>query len=140
MPQNTASTTTTDAHPELTRRRKQRPTVPRITRIPRAGDGRGRTGEQGSHGPAIITRRNRRSGAPTPVRPGSRAPATVDHAMRDPDEFDQFYKDVRTRLLLLTYCLTGDLPSSRAAVRDSFVVAWHHWRKVSRVEDPEAWV
>ncbi|MDF1602334.1 hypothetical protein [Nocardioides sp. YIM 152315] len=60
--------------------------------------------------------------------------------MREPDEFDQFYRDVRTRLLLLTYCLTGDLPSSRAAVRDAFVVAWHHWRKVSRLEDPEAWV
>lgn len=59
--------------------------------------------------------------------------------MKDPDEFDQFYKDVRTRLLLLTYCLTGDLPSSRAAVRDAFVVSWHHWRKVSRLEDPEAW-
>lgn len=59
--------------------------------------------------------------------------------MRDPDEFDQFYKDVRTRLLLLTYCLTGDLSASRAAVRDSFIVTWHHWRKVSRLEDPEAW-
>lgn len=60
--------------------------------------------------------------------------------MREPDQFDQFYKDVRTRLLLLTYCLTGDLASSRAAVRDAFVVAWHHWRKVSRLDDPEAWV
>lgn len=60
--------------------------------------------------------------------------------MRDPDQFDDFYKDVRTRLLLLTYCLTGDLPSSRAAVRDAFVVTAHHWRKVRRVEDPEAWV
>lgn len=60
--------------------------------------------------------------------------------MKDPEEFDRFYKDVRDRLLLLTYCLTGDLPSSRAAVRDAFVVAWHHWRKVSRLEDPEAWV
>jgi hypothetical protein len=60
--------------------------------------------------------------------------------MTEPDEFDQFYKDIRTRLLLLTYCLTGDLPASRAAVRDAFVVTWHHWRKVSRVEDPEAWV
>ena len=60
--------------------------------------------------------------------------------MRDPDQFDAFYKDVRTRLLLLTYCLTGDLPSSRAAVRDAFVVTSHHWRKVKRLEDPEAWV
>jgi DNA-directed RNA polymerase specialized sigma24 family protein len=64
---------------------------------------------------------------------------TVDGAMRDPDEFDQHYRDVRGRLLLLTYCLTGDLPASRAAVRDAFVAAWHHWRKVSRLEDPEAW-
>lgn len=60
--------------------------------------------------------------------------------MTDPDLFDSFYRDVRTRLLLLTYGLTGDLPSSRAAVRDAFVVTWHHWRKVSRLEDPEGWV
>lgn len=59
--------------------------------------------------------------------------------MKDPDEFDQFYQDVRGRLLLLTYCLTGDLPASRNAVRDAFVATWHHWRKVSRLEDPEAW-
>jgi len=58
--------------------------------------------------------------------------------MRDPDQFDDFYRDVRNRLLLLTYCLTGDLPSSRAAVRDAFVVTAHHWRKVRRLEDPEA--
>ncbi|MFC4784277.1 hypothetical protein ACT8ZV_07370 [Nocardioides sp. MAHUQ-72] len=59
--------------------------------------------------------------------------------MRNPDEFDAFYKDARDRLLLQTYALTGDLPASRAAVRDSFVVAWHHWRKISRMDDPEAW-
>ena len=59
--------------------------------------------------------------------------------MKDPDEFDQFYRDVRDRLLVLTYCLTGDLASSRAAVRDGFVVAWHHWRKVSKLEDAESW-
>ena len=59
--------------------------------------------------------------------------------MRNPDEFDAFYKDARDRLLLQTYALTGDLPASRAAVRDSFVVAWHHWRKISRLDDPEAW-
>ena len=56
-----------------------------------------------------------------------------------PDEFDAFYKDARDRLLLQTYALTGDLPASRSAVRDSFIVAWHHWRKVSRVRDPESW-
>ncbi|MCW2766049.1 MAG: hypothetical protein JWO11_2008 [Nocardioides sp.] len=60
--------------------------------------------------------------------------------MRDPDEFDAFYLDARERLLLQTYALTGDLTASRGAVRQAFVVAWHHWRKVSRLEDPEAWV
>ncbi len=29
--------------------------------------------------------------------------------MRDPNEFDAFYKDARERLLLQTFALTGDL-------------------------------
>lgn len=58
--------------------------------------------------------------------------------MRDPDEFDAFYRDAGERLLLQTYALTGDLTAARSAVRDSFIVAWHHWRKVSRLDDPEA--
>ena len=49
--------------------------------------------------------------------------------MNRPDEFDAFYKETRSRLLLQTYALTGDLPASRSAVRDTFVVAWHHWRE-----------
>jgi DNA-directed RNA polymerase specialized sigma24 family protein len=60
--------------------------------------------------------------------------------MKRADEFDAFYKDTRSRLLLQTYALTGDLPAARSAVRDSFIVAWHHWRKVSRQDDPVAWV
>ena len=60
--------------------------------------------------------------------------------MQPADEFDDFYKSTRTSLLQQTFALTGDLPASRSAVRDAFVAAWHHWRKVSRLEDPEAWV
>ncbi len=60
--------------------------------------------------------------------------------MQDPAAFDEFYKSTRTRLLQQTFALTGDLPASRSAVRDAFVAAWHHWRKVSRLDDPEAWV
>ncbi len=67
--------------------------------------------------------------------------------MDDPDltpdptaAFDAFYKAARDRLLLQTYALTGDLGAARSAVRDAYVVAWHHWRKVSRLEDPESWV
>lgn len=57
--------------------------------------------------------------------------------MRQPDDFDTFYKDARERLLLQTYALTGDLGASRRAVREAFVVGWHHWRKLSRHERPE---
>ena len=60
--------------------------------------------------------------------------------MQPVDEFDDFYKSTRTTLLQQTFALTGDLPASRSAVRDAFVAAWHHWRKVSRLEDPVAWV
>jgi DNA-directed RNA polymerase specialized sigma24 family protein len=60
--------------------------------------------------------------------------------MQDATDFDEFYKSARTGLLQQTFALTGDLPASRGAVRDAFVAAWHHWRKVSRLEDPEAWV
>jgi hypothetical protein len=53
------------------------------------------------------------------------------------DDFDAFYKDARSRLLLQTYALTGDLRASTHAVRQGFVVAWHHWGKWSRLEHPE---
>lgn len=60
--------------------------------------------------------------------------------MTAPDQFDACYADARDRLLTLTYCLTGDLPAARTAVREAFVEAWQHWRKVGRLDDPEGWV
>jgi len=60
--------------------------------------------------------------------------------MRNPDDFDTFYKDTRDRLLLQTFALTGDLPASRNAVRDAYVAAWHHWRKVERQPSRDAWL
>ncbi|MGD9960286.1 hypothetical protein [Nocardioides sp.] len=60
--------------------------------------------------------------------------------MRHSDEFDAFYKATRERLLLQTFALTGDLPAARRAIRDAYVAAWHHWNKVERQPDPEAWV
>lgn len=56
------------------------------------------------------------------------------------DDFDALYAATRRRLLLQTYGLTGDLAAAQAAVRDAFVVGWHHWRKVARADDPEAWL
>ena len=65
---------------------------------------------------------------------------TVDRLMRSPETFDAYYAQTRARLLHEAYALTGDAPASRAAVRDAFVVAWHHWRKVAVLEDRDAYV
>ena len=56
--------------------------------------------------------------------------------MRSPETFDAYYVETRTRLLHEAYALTGDAPAARAAVRDAFVVAWHHWRKVAPARRP----
>lgn len=60
--------------------------------------------------------------------------------MRSPETFDAFYVETRTRLLHEAYALTGDAPAARAAVRDAFVVTWHHWRKVGHLDDRDAYV
>lgn len=60
--------------------------------------------------------------------------------MDQPAAFDALYKDVRDRLLVEAYALTGDLAVSRTAVRDALAVAWHHWDKVQRVEDKVGWL
>jgi DNA-directed RNA polymerase specialized sigma24 family protein len=60
--------------------------------------------------------------------------------MSDAERFDAFYAESRERLLVLAYALTGDLPASRGAVRDSYIAAWHHWSKLKRLDDPETWV
>lgn len=63
--------------------------------------------------------------------------AATDHAI-----FETFYKDVRGRLLLQTWALTGDLAAAQKAVRDGLVIGWHHWRKLRRLDavDREDWV
>lgn len=61
---------------------------------------------------------------------------------RDHAAFETFYRDARNRLLLQTWALTGDLSAAEKAVRDAFIIAWHHWRKLRRLPDParEDWV
>jgi len=61
-------------------------------------------------------------------------------AMSDAERFDAFYAATRDRMLVLAFALTGDLPVSRGAVRDSYIAAWHHWSKIKRLDDPETWV
>lgn len=60
--------------------------------------------------------------------------------MKSPETFDAYYVETRTRLLHEAYALTGDAPAARAAVRDAFVVAWHHWRTVGSDDDRDGYV
>jgi DNA-directed RNA polymerase specialized sigma24 family protein len=60
--------------------------------------------------------------------------------MRNPESFDAYYVGTRARFLHEAYALTGDAPASRGALRDAYVVAWHHWRKVSLLDDPDAYI
>ena len=56
------------------------------------------------------------------------------------ESFDAFYRETRDDLLLSTFALTADKAAARAAVRDAYTAAWHHWRKVSHLEEPLDWV
>jgi len=60
--------------------------------------------------------------------------------MSDAERFDAYYAESRIRLLVLAFALTGDLPASRGAVRDSFIAAWHHWPKIRQFDDPDRWL
>jgi DNA-directed RNA polymerase specialized sigma24 family protein len=60
--------------------------------------------------------------------------------MEREEAFDSFYASTRRQVLLQAFALTGDLPAAHGAVRDAYVGAWQHWRKVSRLDDPLGWV
>ena len=56
------------------------------------------------------------------------------------ESFDSFYQATRRSILLQAFALTGDLSAAQSAVKDAYVAAWHHWRKVAPLDDREAWV
>ena len=60
--------------------------------------------------------------------------------MRHPDDFDDFHRATRDRLLLQTFALTGDLATARVAVEAAYAEAWQHRRRLARHPDPESWV
>ena len=95
-----------------------------------------RSGEQRRHGPAIIARRGRRIRAHTPNRHGSRRSGyrgrRHDGARRVRPVL-QGRPHPTAAADVLPHRRPPVLPR---AVRDAFVVAWHHWRKVSRRRGP----
>ncbi|NYE35254.1 RNA polymerase sigma-70 factor (ECF subfamily) [Nocardioides cavernae] len=60
-----------------------------------------------------------------------------DAAERD---FEEFYAATWPRTLAVVYALTGDRGSAEEIAQEAYVKAWSHWTKVSRYDQPAAWV
>jgi RNA polymerase sigma-70 factor (ECF subfamily) len=60
--------------------------------------------------------------------------------MRDPDGFDEFYRDTSARMVRYGYALTGDLAEAQDLVQEAYTRAWRQWRTVSVHPAPEAWI
>jgi RNA polymerase sigma-70 factor (sigma-E family) len=55
------------------------------------------------------------------------------------EEFDEFYRGSRQRVLGFVYVLTGDLGEAQDAVQEAYLRAWQRWATVRDYEEPEAW-
>ncbi len=55
-------------------------------------------------------------------------------------EFDEFYRSSAHRVIHLVYASTGDLTLAQDCTQEAFSRAWQQWPKVSRYDDPLAWV
>lgn len=58
----------------------------------------------------------------------------------DSADFDAFYGAAVRRVVLYLYALCSDRSDAQDIAQEAFARAWQHWPKVSRYEDPEAWV
>src|SRR3954468_18663678 len=55
-------------------------------------------------------------------------------------EFDDFYVALRPRLVRTAYAVSGDLGIAEDAVQSAFAKAYRSWRRISRLDSPEAYV
>ncbi len=55
-------------------------------------------------------------------------------------DFAEFYEATWPRTLAVTYALTGDRGVAEELAQEAYVKAWSHWGKVSRYDQPAAWV
>lgn len=58
----------------------------------------------------------------------------------DLDDFDEFYRGARDRLVGHVAALTGDLAEAQDHVQEAFVQAWERWERICHYDDPEGWV
>jgi RNA polymerase sigma-70 factor (ECF subfamily) len=60
--------------------------------------------------------------------------------MRETGDIDAFHTYTARRMVGYVYTLIGDLAEAEDTVQEPYVKARQHWPKVSRYENPEAWV
>ena len=58
----------------------------------------------------------------------------------DPTSFDDFYLATSGRLLGQLAAMTADRENAADVLQDAFAKAWLDWRRVSQLDNPEAWV
>ncbi len=56
------------------------------------------------------------------------------------DEFNAFYRESRSRLLLQVYAYAADTEVAQRALADAYVAAGHHWRKLCVEPDKDRWM
>jgi RNA polymerase sigma-70 factor, ECF subfamily len=60
--------------------------------------------------------------------------------MPDAGAFDDFYLATREQTLRQLTAMTADRELAADVVQDAYERAWRSWRKVSRLQHPQAWV
>jgi RNA polymerase sigma-70 factor (ECF subfamily) len=71
----------------------------------------------------------------TPVNVSPASDAAIDST-----SFDAFYAANFERLIMQLYAYTGDLAQAQDVVQEAFARALPRWEKVSRYDEPAAWV
>jgi RNA polymerase sigma-70 factor (sigma-E family) len=60
--------------------------------------------------------------------------------MRDAEDFDAFYATSSRRVLAHVSMMVGSRAEAEDAVAEAYLRAWNRWSKISKYENPEAWV
>ncbi|MET0426826.1 MAG: SigE family RNA polymerase sigma factor [Actinoplanes sp.] len=60
--------------------------------------------------------------------------------MRDADDFDTFYANSARRVLAHVSAMVGSQAEAEDSVAEAYLRAWNRWSRISRYDNPEAWV
>jgi RNA polymerase sigma factor (sigma-70 family) len=56
------------------------------------------------------------------------------------EEFEEFFRSERARLLKALYVVTGDRYLAEDVMQDAFVALWERWERVSTLENPTGYL